>query len=423
MYDIIIIGSGIAGLSFAYKASNFADVLLIDKIKDIDSFPEKVNLFIEHNRPFVEDLPIDFNNKEIFPRIHDCLNLMSEKKDGIIYASEFGEPFGYMMNTNNFQKELAIKFEQNGGFSLFNNRVKKILRHPDYIEIITENDTYKGKMVALATGSHAFELQKSLGFETPDRYMGVYANLYDEKGIIDENLKTTYTFHINTKISKSGPFFFNKGFDKITTGYLGDYYMSDVEIIEKLKRVLKNYKRIQPFIKDLKVKEEPKVVAISKHPIKHFSQDRALILGEAAGLVTAFFYEGIVCGFCCADVAAKTIKPLLEKESNFKREDLMNYDNEIKRILLSAFFKNGDASEYMFYSAPSAMKILWETYIELINTNKTLRRYIYDVHILQDLSKYDTKRDRWAGERIFAKLPITSKISLGPKFFRALFKL
>ncbi|MFW9874407.1 MAG: NAD(P)/FAD-dependent oxidoreductase, partial [Candidatus Thorarchaeota archaeon] len=77
-----------------------------------------------------------------------------------------------------------------------------------------------------------------------------------------------------------------------------------------------------------------------KHPIKRFSNDRVLILGEAAGIVTAFFYEGLLPGVACADIASNTVKPLFGKGSNFSGSDLQKYDREVKRVLFP-YFKNG----------------------------------------------------------------------------------
>ncbi|MHA1150841.1 MAG: NAD(P)/FAD-dependent oxidoreductase [Promethearchaeota archaeon] len=424
MFDIAVVGAGIAGSSFALKASHFAKVILIDAIKDIESFPVKVNLFIEHNKPFVETIEnFPWSKKTIFPRFHDKIRFMGDKVDGYMDSAEFGDPYGRMVNTHNLLKWIVEKFQNNGGIAEFNKTVTKIKRTADEVIIKAGKEDYKVKMVVLATGSNAYHLQSSLGFSTPDRYMGVYANLYGDPDLIDDKINTTYTFNINTKISKSGPLFINKGLENICTGYLGDFNASVDEIVKKMERILASYRQLQPLIQGLKIKEKPQVVAISKHPIKEFSQDRALILGEAAGLVTAFFYEGLVCGLCCADAAAKTLESLINSNSNLNKQDLQTYDAKIKHTLLSAFFRNGHASEYMFYSSPSAMRILWDTYLSLINTNKRLRKYIYDVHFLQDLSQYDIGRDRWAGERIYAKLPLGSKIALGPKFLKAMFKL
>ena len=190
----------------------------------------------------------------------------------------------------------------------------------------------------------------------------------------------------------------------------------------KFDRILKNYKLIQPYIEGLKSKSKPIVVKISKHALKKFTQDRVLILGEAGGLVTDFFYEGTLCGVASADIAAKTLKPLLESESNFTHNELIEYETVLKRILLNKYFKNGNASEYLFFNAGKSLKILWDTYTKLISISQRLRRDIWEAYRIQDIENYNLSGTKWAGESLFKMLPTLTKISLGPKFIRALFK-
>ena len=200
--------------------------------------------------------------------------------------------------------------------------------------------------------------------------------------------------------------------------------MSEKDIKDKLLRILQNYKPIQPYLKNLTWSKSNFITCkISKHPIDNFSQDRVLILGESAGLVTAFFYEGILSGLLSADIAMNTIKHILNSEGNFLKNELNKYDEDLKRILLDNYYKNGLACEYLFYNQnPKVMNIIWNTYTKLINDNKRLRKEIWEAYRLNDISLYDTKRDKWAGEQLYKKLPTTSKITLGPKFIKALLK-
>ena len=188
-----------------------------------------------------------------------------------------------------------------------------------------------------------------------------------------------------------------------------------------MNRILDNYKPIQPYIAGLKKGPvKPVIGEISKHPIKNFSRDRAIVLGEAGGLVTSFFYEGLLGGIVSADIASKVIEPLLESNSNFTRNELYEYDRELRTKLLDTYFKNGAASEYLFYSSGSAMKIIWETYTKFITENSTIRRYVWDA--IRSIEGYDVRRDRWLGEQIFKNLPFLTKIALGPLFLKAMFK-
>jgi flavin-dependent dehydrogenase len=150
------------------------------------------------------------------------------------------------------------------------------------------------------------------------------------------------------------------------------------------------------------------------------SNDRIIVLGEAAGLVTAFFYEGMLCGLVSADVASRVIEPLLSDSTDFSSTELVNYDQEINRLLLDGYFRNNNACEYLFYGNKNSMKSIWNAYTEMLLENKTVRNFVYDVLMIQDLGKYNTDNDRWVGERLFAQLPLLSKATLWPKFLKAM---
>ncbi|MFX1357842.1 MAG: FAD-dependent oxidoreductase [Promethearchaeota archaeon] len=421
MFDIIIIGAGTAGSSLANKVSKFSKTLLIEA-QDYDAgIPSRTNIFAEHNKPYIDD--IFWNDDNIFPRPFLQLNYKSEQHDGLLSSKEFGAPLGKISKTEIFIEKLINSFKDNDGITKFNEKIVKVNRYNDYIELINnKGESYKTKLLVLATGSRGFELQKSLGFDIPDSYSGVYTNIWADEDLLQDNFSFQYMFHFNPKISLNGPFFFNVGKERISTGYLGNKE-NPSELKNKLERILNNYQKIQPFIKGLKWNKNEFVTGdISKHPIKSFTNDRVLILGEAAGLVTSFFYEGILCGLLSADVAAKIIQPLLEKDSNYDKFELNKYDQEIKRILLDGYFRNGDACEYLFYSGETYSKTLWITYTDLLNTNKTVRKYVYEAHMIQNLWNYDTDRDRWVGEKLFGALPTLSKLILWPKFLKAMMK-
>lgn len=420
MYDVIIVGAGVAGVSFAFKISNHAKTLLIEAQDYNNAIPARTNVFAEHNRPFVRE--IDWTNKTIFPDVHIKTNYMSDDENGIINSKEFGIPLGNICYTENLIKYFIDGFERQGGHSKFNEKIVKINKSGDHLEVINHRgESYSTRLLVLATGSRGLELQRSsLGFEKPDQYKGICVHLYGDEDLINDNLECQYTFHVNPKISTNGPFFINKGIDRIFVGFLGQKTEDPSELTSKLDRILQNYKRIQPFVQGLKKGSDVVVGEISKHPINSFSNDRVLLLGECAGLVTSFFYEGILCGLASAEIAAKTVKPLLAKNSNFGRAELIKYDQEIHRILLKNYFRNGNQCEYLFYKEGSYAKLLWNTYCKLLNTDKTARKYIWDAYVNQDLANHDTNKDRYVGEKLLEKLPALSKITLGAKFFKAM---
>jgi len=420
MYDIIVIGAGISGASFAYKISKFAKVLLIEAQDYDNQIPVRTNIYAEHNKPFIE--PQFWNDVQIFPRKFIQLNYKSEKYDGLLDSKEFGAPLGKICHTELFLNKYITMFRENGGETRFNKSVSKVNRHQDFIEIITnKGESFQSKLLILATGSRGFQLQKSLGFETPDSFKGIYLNTWADEDLLDHNFSFQYMFHLNPNISMNGPFFFNIGKGRLSTGYLGNLE-SPSELKNKLQRILQNYKKIQGFINGISWDLNKAIVGdISKHPIKNMSKDRVLILGEAAGLVTSFFYEGMLCGLASAELASKTIQPLLNNGSDFSEIDLQTYDREISKLLLEKYFRNGNACEYLFYETnANTSKAIWNAYTDMLLKNKTVRQYVYDVLLIQDLTNYNTENDRWVGEKLFGNLPILSKATLWPRFLKAM---
>ena len=420
MYEVAVIGAGVAGASFAYKTSKYAKTLLIESKNYNVSIPERVNIFAQHNKPYVDD--IFWNDKEAFPKDFLQLNYKSEKSDGLISGKEFGPPqIGRVTHTDIFLQKLINKAVDQGATTKFNEKISKVIRHKDSIELINnKGESYETKLLVLATGSHRFELQKSLGFEAPDSFVGIYLISNASEELLNQNFNFQYMFHLNPNISKVGPFFFNVGKGRIFTGFMGEKE-SPLELKNKLERILNNYQKIQQYIKGINWNFDNVVTGeISKHPINRMTSDKVIVLGEAAGLVTSFFYEGMLCGLVSADSASKIIKPLIENNSNFNSGELVKYDQEIKELLLNGYFRNGNACEYLFYDNQSSLRSIWNAYTEMLVKDKTARKYVYEVIMLQDLKKYSTDNDRWVGERLFANLPFISKATLWPKFLKAM---
>ena len=420
MYDVIVIGAGISGATFAFKSSNFAKTLLIEA-KEEQNLAVTTNVYAEHNKRFLHE--VDYSDKSMFPLPHAKKNYMGAEEDGLVYAEEFGEPFGVVSHTEKLIEKLLQMSQEHGGEVRFNENVSKIVRSGDYLEVISNKGaSYKTKLAVLATGSTGFELQRSCGFNTPDRYLGIYTHLTGDESKIEEQMVQNYVFHINQKISTNGPFYLVRGQDRVNVGYLGNSKETPGELVSKLNRIVENYKRVQPYIKGLKQESKPVIRYISKHPIDNFSLDRMMVLGEAAGLVTAFFYEGMLCGVCSADIAANIIRPLLERNSKFTKSELQGYDRELHRILIDNYNQNGVGSEYLFYNAGTYIKVLWNTYVQLINKDKQLRREIWEAYRMYDLENYDMKGTRRAGKDLFAMLPALTKVALSGKFVRAALK-
>ena len=139
-FDVIVIGAGISGASFARKISPWAKVLLLEENEDVTV---RTNVFPEHNMNYID---IDKSNKEIFPHDHVKTNYMAKEKDGFIDSTEFGDPLGKISHTEKLIEGLLNICEDNEGVIHFNQKVSKIKRTSDYVEILTNEGKEYGKI-------------------------------------------------------------------------------------------------------------------------------------------------------------------------------------------------------------------------------------------------------------------------------------
>jgi thioredoxin reductase len=113
MYDVIVIGAGVSGASFALKISKSAHTLLIESQDYDTAIPERTNIFAEHNKPYIDETM--WNDSEIFPKLFTQLNYKSEECDGLLSSNEFGAPMGKISRTELFLGKLISIYKQNGG--------------------------------------------------------------------------------------------------------------------------------------------------------------------------------------------------------------------------------------------------------------------------------------------------------------------
>lgn len=414
----LIIGGGVAGSLAFYYLSQIAPTLLIDKKPILEEYYTS-RIFSEHNFNWVPKCL--HNNIEIFPRDHVVSIYASKKEEARLENQEFGKPLGKLMNEYKFVKKLQEEAIQKGGLIHRGIAIENIIISENEVIISSQNKKFYGKMLLIATGSD-FTLQKQLGFGKPDTINWVAANFFADYETISKNVPN-YVFRLHPQMSLDGPLAINQGDSFFNIGLISSDPLPTLK--EKFIRVLRNYQPIQSFFNEMKpnhmvLTETDLLTGIGvKHPIKTKVNKRVLLLGDAAGLVSPMYYEGIIGCLVSAKISTDILQNLYNNGSNYHSDELKEYENQLNKKLLNSYFASGDNSEAIFYKNGNDNQIIWEAYIKVLQKQKIAREKVYNAYICNDLENYPLKNDEIVGEAIFNELPLGKKITLMPVFLKA----
>ncbi len=416
----MILGAGLSGALTALRLSKIASVTLINPIP-----PEKLKpvskLFPMHNFPYFSESEIHLEDKNIFPEDHLVSWYMGTESTGILDSKEFGGPMGKVVRYDLLVKSLIEKAEKQGIRLLYEKYPEKIRKNQDGVEFQTSDGSIqKAKLLILAGGGSTHDLQSQLGLPIPDLYSGININLEGPLEVVKKNIQPQYIFHINPNISVVGPFAMITTQSLVSVGFLANKSETFQDMNDKLNRILKNYKKIQPLIEGLTPTEPAFPLTVSKHPIKRMVDNHIVALGESAGLVSGFFYEGIIGALASSKIACDVISELIKNKLECSKQNLFKYEDLIRKNLVNSYFETGRASEFLFYGSESNLKLLFNLYGEVLKSSSKARKMLYDACRNQDLAHYNYEADRWVGEQIFQKVPALQKIVLMPHFLKAM---
>jgi flavin-dependent dehydrogenase len=423
--DFIIIGAGIAGSAAFYHLTKFASCILIEK----NTAPQSnslIKIFPEHNFSWIPEL--DRNDPQIFPRTHYVSVYASQSLEATVDSRELQQPFGKVMNQyylNKWLQEQALQHgEQEKNRIYWEQTVSSIQNEETEILVHCTSCTIAAKAVIIATGAQGVDLQRNLGFATPTILNTIVLAIEGPESAIEKNFTTDYIYRLHPKISVDGPLAVLRGKTCINMGFLSS---ENYDLMTtKFMRILQNYEPIQGFFNNLS--QNPQSITTkdfiygkcAKHPITNKIKNRILVIGEAAGLITPVYYEGILGCLASAKIAAETLQKLYPTTTQYTVTDLEIYNKEIQRQL-NNYFKTADATELIFLKSGNHQQTIWNSYLDCIMKMPKLRKYIHYAYICQDLGNYPLENDEWSGEQIFKNLPFASKVILTPIFLRAKF--
>ncbi|GAB4311655.1 MAG: hypothetical protein Kow0069_12140 [Promethearchaeota archaeon] len=414
-YDVVVVGAGTTGATAAQLcAREFSVAVLEAAPREFSRISSGV--FPNHN--FVNFPPIP---REVFERDHLRMKQVGFWRSAVVSGQEFGLTLGKTVRWRRLKDHLVSAAEERGARFFFSAKVQRVEVRADEVRAIVHAggcggdggvpEVVRGDVVLLATGVANCSLPSSLGFSTPPVVRGIQREFQAEDSVVDE-LGAEYCFHLDPRISRVGPCWvtaFSGG------GNVG--YIDQVVDPAKLERVLEKYAPLEPLRMGGVHLGPPNVRPIASSPLRRFSTDRVLLLGECAGLVNPFYYEGVWEGRVSARLACQTLLELRNRGLEPTREGLRHFDEAVDQVLVKKFIKSGQGSAALFYHSSEA-KLLFDHYLRLVEGQRDVREKIVEAYNV-DAHQFNLGNDRSIGERIFANIPLVKKIKLLPAFLRA----
>nr|MDO8108852.1 FAD-dependent monooxygenase [Candidatus Sigynarchaeota archaeon] len=417
--DIIIAGGGAAGAMAAWFAVEKGfDVSLVE-MKERGQYHPCSGVYPLHSLRGFPPLP-----DSVFERDMVTMRVMSPTNDALIDAREFKTTLGKIILRSRFDNYMIDVAEKKGAEIRDRTRITKIEVKPDQVSVHVKdsNDAesiISGDILFLATGTSGLHFHDQLGIEKPHLVQTVIGEFECTEDHIEHALSSgAYHYYVNKKITGIGPFWITCRKDTFNAGII-DYKVTKERFVEAMQK--------DPRVKSLFAGSKEKVwpgqksayttTLIPCAPIKTPYSNRLLVLGDAAGLAQAFYYEGVWEARESAKYAVDTITRLREEHKAPTADNLADYKKSLARNLVNKFLRSGRKNSWLFWQAQPD-ETLWYYFCDAMQKNKDLRALIVKC-FEADYATSDVDLDFKAGELIFQSIPMLRKVLYAPHFLKA----
>jgi len=350
MYDLIIIGGGPSGSAAGRIAGKKGlKTLLIEK----ELFPRYKpcgGALSEHAMSYLDfEIPKSIIEREIFgARVHFQGQVVEQHKDYRI---------AILITRSILDKYLLEKAQETGIQIKMGEKVLDFIENEDYIEVLTNNETYKAKFVIIAEGSQGKLKHRIRRKDRKNEYaIGIVAEIEYDNKVIDKYIHNSIDIHFGWFKNGYGWIFPHENYFSVGIGGLAN------EILHPKKKML-NFLHENSFNNNY---------TLHSHKIpaggieRKITSSRVILCGDSAGFVDSFYGEGIAYAIRSGQIAVEVISKIILNNDDLRT--IKNYEEICKTEFISNL-KYSLILSKIIHSYPSI-------FLKILTNNEAINKYL-----------------------------------------------
>ncbi|NOR49250.1 MAG: geranylgeranyl reductase family protein [Methanosarcinaceae archaeon] len=349
MYDLIIIGGGPCGSAAGRIAGKKGlKTLLIEK----EIFPRYKpcgGCLSEHAMSYLDfEIPRSMIERDIFgARVHFKGQVVEQHKDDRIAV---------LITRSLLDNYLLEKAGETGIEIKTGEKVLEYQEKNDYVEVFTDNDTYKAKFIIIAEGSQGKLKYQIRRKDQKDEYLiSVVAEIESDDESIDKYIHNAIDLHFGLFKHGYGWIFPHENYFSVGIGGLAKH-------LPHPKKAMLDFLNENNF--NSKYKLHGHIIPAGGMK-RRITSSRVVLSGDSAGFVDSFLGEGIAYAIRSGQIAAEVISKMI---LNDDMETIKNYEI----ICKSEFIDNLNYS-LIFVKLINSYPSL---FLKIFTSDKAIEKYL-----------------------------------------------